>query len=269
VKIDLHMHTSRSDGRWSPQKLAAEATKRRLMAWAITDHDTIAAWRELAPQPGLLCGVEISTWDERGEIHVVALGIDPDHAELTAALANNVAIRRERAQVLLDHVAAKTGQRVTLDDCLPAEAGMITRSHIASALVRAGVVAYRQQAFNELIGDASVQQLYQPAYPSPAEAGELIRAAGGVSVLAHPGLYGDIHRIEGVMRGLDGIEVKHPNLDVGLQKLLMKQAAENNWLLSCGSDFHSDPCRLGDWRLSRSQAMPLLRAAGWQDPVRA
>lgn len=268
MKIDLHMHTCRSDGRWSPARLAQEAHDRHLVAWAITDHDCVDAWRELAPRPGLLCGAEISTRDDQGEIHIVALGIDPDHPDLAGLLARNVAIRVERADCILDHVHARTGVRVARADCRDGEARMITRSHIAGALVRAGVVAHRHQAFAELLGDDIVDAVYRPAFPTPERAAAAIAAAGGVSVLAHPGLYGDIHRIDAVMRHCRGIEIKHPHLDPALQAILARRAAESGWLLSCGSDFHVEPCRLGDWRLSRSQAMPLLRAAGWADPIR-
>lgn len=267
MKLDLHFHSTASDGGWSPTRVADEAERRALRAWALTDHDTIAGWAEVYPRPGLICGTEISTWTGDLEVHVVALGFDPDDAAIAALLESNVAIRRQRAQVILDHVRERTGVAITIDECLVDGAGMITRSHIAGAMVRRGLVGYHQQAFDDHIGDRVVRELYQPGYPSPAEAAAVARAAGGVAILAHPAMYGDINLIERLMTGLDGIEVKHPSIQEPLHRLLVARAEAKGWLLSAGSDFHREPCRLGDWRLSRALAAPLLRAVGWRDPV--
>ena len=200
-------------------------------------------------------------------MHLVGLGFDPEDASLAAIMARHRSLRERRAEAILDHVASLRGKRLDLADCMQPGAEMVTRSHIANALVKHGVVKHRHEAFQDLIGDAHIAHVEMEAYTSTVDTAAAIRAAGGVAVLAHPGMYGDIGRIERLMQGVDGIEIKHPRLDPLLQDLLRALAETNGWLLSCGSDFHAEPCRLGEWRLSRGEAGPLLRAAGWRDPI--
>jgi len=86
VRVDFHLHTTWSDGRLSPGELLEEVARGRLERWAITDHDTLGGSRELAGQPGLVPGVELSCWFEGREVHVAGLGVDPDVPELEAFL---------------------------------------------------------------------------------------------------------------------------------------------------------------------------------------
>jgi len=261
MRIDFHTHSTASDGTWSPRRVAEEAAARRLVAWSLTDHDTIAGWREVRGAAGLIVGCEISTMHREREIHVVALGFDPDDRALADLLDEHVTIRRERATVMLERIAELRGRRLQLADC-QTTAHMITRSHIADALVRAGVVRHRQEAFEDLISNANVARWYHPGYASPAEVASVVRDAGGVSVLAHPGLYGSRELVAELMGELDGIEVKHPHLDPQWQEELVDTARRSGWLRSAGSDFHSEPCRIGDWRLSCAEVGPLLEAIG-------
>lgn len=259
MRLDLHCHSTASDGSWTPQQLAAEAERRRLELWSLTDHDTIAGWQHIRNSPGLIIGCEFSTLFQDREIHIVGLGFDAEDEGLLTLMARQVAVRRERAQAILDNIFELRGVRIPIEDC-QTDAAMIIRSHIADALVRAGVVSHRQQAFSDLISDANVARWYTPNYVDPAGLARLVHAAGGVCVLAHPGLYNDQPLIEAVMADLDGVEVNHPRLDPNLKAYLRQRARRAGWLLSAGSDFHNEPCRLGDWRLSRTEIQPLLDA---------
>ena len=114
MKLDLHAHTTASDGWWHPTRLAEEAQRRRLVAWAITDHDTIAGWQRVAEAPGLICGCEFSTTGDGREVHLVGLGFDPEDASLAAIMARHRALRERRAEAILDHVASLRGKRLDL-----------------------------------------------------------------------------------------------------------------------------------------------------------
>ncbi|MHC5068068.1 MAG: hypothetical protein ACYTF0_05725 [Planctomycetota bacterium] len=266
MKLDLHCHSTKSDGSWPAERVAAEASRRRLSAWALTDHDTLAGYHAVAGAPGLICGVEISTWGDDREVHVVGLGVNPNDTGLTDLLSDIRAARHTRAAIILERVGQLRGQTLAapdhwLDD-LP-----ITRSHIAHHLITSGWANNYREVFLDLIGDRQMGELPTPGYPTISAAAAVIHAAGGVAILAHPGIYHDIGRIERLMTACDGCEIKHPNLDPALANMLLTMANERGWLMSAGSDFHRDPCRLGDWRLTRGQARPLLDAVNWRDPI--
>lgn len=265
MKLDLHLHSDRSDGMWRPERLAQEAAARRLRAWAITDHDSLAGWSELAGAPGLLSAVELSAAAEGREVHLVALGLQPKAVALVDHLARVAGIRRARAELILASLRRRLGRAPSLAECWPERAAVITRSHLAQALVRAGLCAHPHAAFADLIGDRALADLDLPPLPGVAEVAAVARGVGAVLLLAHPGIYGDIALIERlmVMGNLDGLETNHPRLAPSLRVLLCALAQKHGWLQSAGSDFHGGPCRMGDWRLSRGVALPLLRRCGW------
>ncbi|MFW5844926.1 MAG: PHP domain-containing protein [Planctomycetota bacterium] len=269
MRIDLHLHTWFSDGSCSPHTVAAEAAQQRLRAWALTDHDCLDGWAALRDAPGLIPGVEITCSHEGREVHVVGLGFDPADAELNDFLAGIRRLRHVRFGRLRALVEAHYGCRLPDPiDCGPSVSP--SRLHLARALQRTGIITHAQQAFADCLGDAQLRGSDLPAFPAVAEGAALLRSAGGVALLAHPGVYGGIELIDRLMRigELDGLETNHPKLPDGLRRGIEDLATRHGWLRSCGSDFHwHGSRRIGDWRLSHAAAAPLLQRIGWSDAL--
>lgn len=236
MRIDFHLHTHFSDGGLPAEDLLRHVRLARLTHWAITDHDTLAAYHRLRGQPGLIAGVEITAEAGGQEVHVVALGIDPDHRGFVEFLAGIRALRRHRIGALI----AMLGEtdRLTIAGIAP-QADSVTRWHLGSALVAIGRARSVGAAFEELIGDAHQAELAQPPYPTLADTVAAVHAAGGVAILAHPGIYGTVEPILAYLdAGLDGLETNHPRLDVDLARDLVAIADARRCYQSCGSDTH-------------------------------
>ncbi len=262
MRLDFHLHTCRSDGQLTPAELLVAVRRARLEAWAVTDHDTLAGWRELRSEPGLIPGAEVTAGLDGHEIHIIALGIDPEDAGFAAFLLAIRDLRRERLGRLIAKLGL--GDRLTLEQLASAGADSLSRNHLAQALVRLGRASSVPDAFNGPLGDAAIAGMDLPPYPAPPVAVAAIRAAGGVAILAHPGMYGDVESVARILDlGFDGLEVKHPKLDPELSERLIAQAALRGLYVSCGSDTHWLGARQpGDYRLPREQALPLLRRLG-------
>ncbi len=270
--MDLHLHTSASDGTLEPQALAAAVRRQGVDLWAVADHDTLAGWRELAGQPGLVPGVEATAGADGREIHIVGLGIDPDHAGLADLLAGNRALRRRRIEVLISRLPAKLAGGMTPDDVArlgaPRVPDSLTRLHLARALVARGCLCSTSRAFADYLGDEHAADAGLPQFPSVRATAEAIRAAGGLAILAHPGQHGSMPAIEALMaEGLDGLEVRHPGLDTTLAAAMDARAAETGWWCSAGSDLHylgarrPGMCRLDAAREDRMRRRLVLEAA--------
>ena len=246
--IDLHSHTWLSDGELSPAALVERAQQRGVRQLAITDHDSIAAHRELALQQlpsdlELLSGVEISANWEGREIHIVGLLIDLDDSGLNPLLTRQQQHRRERAADIglqLER-AGITGLASYLEQ-LPCES--VGRSHIAGFLVESGHVGSKQQAFSKYLGKRGKLQTSVP-WCSMEEAVSTLRAAGGISVLAHPDRYAfnraRLRRLlmEFAACGGDALEVSYSNLHPEKLAMLGALALETGLWASVGSDFHT------------------------------
>lgn len=261
--IDLHTHTTASDGKCTPQELVARAVSARVSVLAVTDHDTVAG----CPDAALACaqasiqfiaGVEITAVADERDIHVLGYGVDPGAPELTAFLA---AQRTQRVERVREMVARLGACRIVLDcDAIlrPAERASgtaIGRPAIARALVEGGHVASVKQAFDEWLSRG------RPGFvprigPSPKEVFRQIHGAGGLASLAHPVLVKHDEWIPGFVRdGLDALEVYHPDhTDADAARYLVT-AAEFGVLVTGGSDFHGDEghrtARLGAVSLPR------------------
>lgn len=263
MRIDLHIHSIASDGQAPASEIAAEAGERRLKLWALTDHDTIDGLLSL-PRPwpkGLVTGVEITADFEGAEIHIVGLGFNTLEISLRAHLEHVRAIRVRRLQIMIDFVNEKRSSDLTFAEVM-AKSTVVTRAHLARALVERGIAATYRDAWSDLIGDAHIARLDLPHWPGIAETAEAIHHAGGIAILAHPGLIRDLGRIENIMRlGLDGLEANHPHLDPNLAKPLIALAKKKKWLMSAGSDSHQNPkhSSLGEWTLDLSLLNPLAR----------
>jgi predicted metal-dependent phosphoesterase TrpH len=239
--VDLHAHSTCSDGALAPAAVVRLAVDAGVKALALTDHDTIEGLpeaRAAAADAGLqlIDGVEISCWYGR-EIHVLAYFVDPNDAHLRAVLADRKAARLERAHTMSDRLA-RLGAPIDVKKLLASAEGNIGRPHVARALLDAGHVRTFDEAFTRFLGRDA------PAYVTPsrfetADAIALVHDCGGVAVLAHPGVEGiddSLPRL--VDMGLDGIEAVHPAHDEGQRRKYRRLAEKYGLVPTGGTDFH-------------------------------
>jgi hypothetical protein len=241
--VDLHLHTTHSDGVHSPEEVVAFARQARLSAIAITDHDTLdglpagAAAAEAAAIE-FIPGVELSASDHHADVHILGYYMDPDTPGLAAELCVLREGRLARAERILD-LLARLGAPLYLHRVVTiADGAPVGRPHIGAALIEAGHVGTMDEAFDRYIG------YHAPAYVpkrtlDPAGAIDLVKRAGGVPVLAHPGSLRRDDLIPGlVAHGLAGIEVWHPKHDAQRVRNYMAAAETYGLLVTGGSDFH-------------------------------
>ena len=208
-----------------------------------------------------MTGVEITADYEGSELHIVGLGFNTLELSLRAHLEHVRAIRVRRLQGMIDFVNEKRSSDIIFAEVM-AKSTVATRAHLARTLVERGLAATYRDAWTDLIGDVHIARLDLPHWPGIAETAEAIHHAGGLAILAHPGLLQDLSRIENLMRlGLDGLEVSHPHLDPNLAKPLIALARKKKWLMSAGSDSHQNPktSQLGEYTLDLSLLHPLAR----------
>lgn len=245
------MHSTASDGELAPAELMRFAADLGVTTIALTDHDTAAGVkeaREAAVALGLrfYSGIEVSCqWGKRC-IHVVGLGIDEDNAELTAAVNRFACQRARRARDIADKLMAlgcpDLCDRAT---AIAPNKAVISRNHFALALIEAGVVKNQQEAFDRFLGDNAPAFVMAP-WPELAAAVALIRHAGGVAVLAHPGRYTfkkewmlDELVTAFVEAGGRGIEVVSGSQPPEFTPRCLDWARRYGLAVSVGSDFHS------------------------------
>ncbi len=255
--VDLHAHTTCSDGVLTPEELVAAAVDAELAALAITDHDTVdgvgraqQAAASITARLEVIPGIELSSQAGGREIHMLGLFIDPATPELGNLAALQRTYREERAETMVARLQ-KLGIRIDLEAVADIASGApIGRPHMAAALVRAGVVAASQEAFDRYLG------IGRPAFTpkrstAAADAISAIHVAGGVAVVAHPGSSRVREKLLGELAalGLDGIEVRHPRHHRRRERSLLELSERLGLLPSGGSDFHG-PGR-GDARLGQ------------------
>lgn len=266
VHLDLHLHTTCSDGSQAPEAVVALARRAGLHAIAVTDHDTtagVAAARGAGAVAGVqvIAGIELSCELDGEEVHLLGYGIDPDHPGLRAVTDRRTVLRRERAAEIVDRLRA-LGVGITTDDIrVPAANASVGRPHVAEALVRLGAVRTMQEAFNRFIGDG--QPAAVPSRGPDVAAGiAAVAAAGGVSVWAHPSLEdtGSFARLRAV--GLEGIEALRPSLTPVASSALEVAAREAGLLVTGGSDWHGGPPPLGAWYVTDRHVAVLLERLG-------
>ncbi|GAA1484573.1 PHP domain-containing protein [Brachybacterium fresconis] len=259
-RIDLHTHSSWSDGTCGVDELLRRARRAQLDVLALTDHDTIDGWAELpqavaATGVAVVPGIEVSAEHESLSVHVLALLVEPDaDSELAREMARARCSRVERARSMVQLIAAD--HPITWEDVRAQAAGettVIGRPHIADALVARGAIPDRSAAFQEILSPSG--PYYVPYYaPGPVQAVRAIREAGGVAIVAHPGsvtrdadLPVDLLE-EMVGAGLAGIEVEHREHDEAERARLRDFATAHDLLITGGSDYHGagKPNRLGE-----------------------
>ncbi len=247
--IDLHAHSSASDGTESPAGLVASAVAAGLSALAITDHDTTLGWAgatDAARHAGLTLvpGIEVSCARGHRSVHLLAYLPDPDHPALVAELEQARDSRETRLDRMVEKMAA-AGVPVSVE-AVRAQVGPGAtpgRPHIADALVRAGVVEHRDEAFARWLGDDSPYYVAHYA-PDPVRAVEVVRAAGGVPVVAHPssrtrtGTVGDDLIEELAAAGLAGLEVRHRDHAEADVRQLSALAEALGLFCTGSSDYH-------------------------------
>lgn len=248
MRIDLHTHSTQSDGTETPAEVMRSAAEAGLDVIALTDHDTTRGWGQAAravAETGvtLVPGIEISCAYDGISIHLLGYFIDPLDAALLGELERARSSRRTRAQRMVEKLAPDTGLSW---DQVQEQFGADTtigRPHIADALIAAGVVASREEAFAAYLASGSKYHVSHYA-PHPAVATRLVRGAGGVPVMAHPfaaarGRTVGSDVIEGMAdAGLAGLEIYHrDHTDEAIGQGL--QLAERLGLLVTGSsDYH-------------------------------
>jgi len=274
VRVDLHSHTSASDGELSPLDLLELQAAQGTMLTAFTDHDTLEGWHQAMAGtqravhlPRLLAGIEFSTCCGSREIHVVGLGFDPHHAALVTAIASQRERRLQRATRIAQRLEY-LGIRGALE-AAQSHAGGNTpgRPHFARFLVDTGRVRSSDEAFHRYLGQG------KPAacridWPSMQQGIEWIRQAGGRAVLAHPLAYGMTgKRLRALVGefgecGGDAIEIALPGLSAQHMAGLVALAREASLRASAGSDIHAAT----GWRMpARIPALPQGVEPVWAD----
>ena len=247
--IDLHSHSTASDGSMSPHELVQHALRQGLTALSLTDHDTVSGIDEaIASARGtglnLIPGIEIeAAWEDRGVFHVLGLGVDHTSVVMQALIPIIQGLRNSRNKLILERMAA-AGIHATMDNIAgKLDSTIITRPHFADYLISIGLVKDRQQAFDQYLTPG--KPFFEPYPGLPLETiVQTIHNAKGKSVVAHPlSLYVSWGRMEKLMHewkaiGVDGIETWHPSASWNDAKRLDKLAMAAGLRISAGSDFH-------------------------------
>jgi predicted metal-dependent phosphoesterase TrpH len=251
LKIDLHTHTSYSDGTDTPAQLINKALAAGISIIGLTDHDSVSGWQEatnaLRVGISLVPGAEISCQTSDGiSVHILGLLFDSNNSELMDTLEKTRENRHGRMEKIIARIN-EAGIDITMNDVLEqlSDGATLGRPHLADALVKKGIVASRDEAFTQMLHNNS--KYYVSHYsPTPEAAIKLIKAAGGVSVIAHPmashrgrtisqETFGSI-----IEAGLDGIEVDHRDHSPDEKLQLIQLASESNLVMTGASDYHGN-----------------------------
>lgn len=241
--LELHCHTTYSDGLLTPIELVQAALASGVRALGITDHDTVSGWDEAIaaapPELEIVPGLELSTvWRDRS-LHI--LGFYPDRDRLVPPLAERLEGRKRRAQEMIDKLAA-LGYPIELPQM--GEGMAPGRPHIANAMVQAGYVESSRDAFDRFLGDDKPAFVQYEKF-SAIEGIKLLRDCGAVPVWAHPFLFrgAPVKEVlpELVEAGLMGLEVFHPSHTLWQAERLKEMCAQYGLLMTGGSDFHGMP----------------------------
>jgi len=248
VRIDLHTHSDQSDGTQAPADVMRAAADAGLDVVALTDHDTTRGWGQAARavrDTGVtfVPGIEISCAADGISIHLLGYFVDPLNATLLAELERTRASRRSRARRMVERLGPDTG--LTWEQVQEQSGAEVTvgRPHIADALIASGVVASREEAFASYLSSGSKYHVSHYA-PDPAHATRLVRAAGGVPVMAHPFATARGRTVEAdviermVDAGLAGLEVHHRDHSAEEVGQGLRLAERLGLLVTGSSDYH-------------------------------
>lgn len=257
-RIDLHTHTDRSDGTFTPAELVRLAAERDIDVVAITDHDTTEALEEgrtagASAGVDVVPGVELSAEHDRRSVHVLAYWVDVGDRAFQSELSRLRDQRLRRGELMVERLG-ELGVPVSWERVLEiARGGNVVRPHVAQALVEAGHVASVEEAFDVWIGDDRPANIAKHAL-APGDAVRLIREAGGAAVVAHPGMWdGEAPLPRDLIEqmadaGLAGLEAEHTDHSPEQRERYRAVAEELGLVPTGGSDCHGtryDPIRLG------------------------
>jgi hypothetical protein len=246
--VDLHVHSSVSDGAYLPREVVRQAKEVGLKAIALTDHDTTAGTAEALAAGAefgieVIPAVEISAEFEDGACHILGYFIDPEDARLTSALVEARSGRQKRNRDILLRLAA-LGMPLTMDEVTrEVTGGVVTRAHFAAALIRKGYVRSWDEAFDKYLSRGKPAFVYRQRL-EPEEAIRAVRAAGGLAVLGHPrqlnrSLAETDQWMERLARaGLDGVETQTPDHSANLGRHYLETAERLGLLETGGTDWH-------------------------------
>ncbi|MCC3281047.1 MULTISPECIES: PHP domain-containing protein [Arthrobacter] len=249
MRIDLHTHSNVSDGTEAPGAVMAAARAAGLDVVALTDHDSTAGWAEAAEAAAtlgvtLVPGMEVSCRTADGiSVHVLSYLHDPSHPGLRKEIAKSRSARVSRAEQMVERLSEDYPISWQDVEEQVAPGATIGRPHIADALVAVGVVPTRSAAFAGILTGRSKYFVAHYA-PDPAVAVELIRAAGGVPVFAHPEasargrVVGEETYHQMIDAGLAGVEIEHRDNPEAGREYLRRLAAEHSLLVTGSSDYH-------------------------------
>ncbi len=241
--VDLHLHSTASDGTLTPTDLVHEAAERGVTLIALTDHDTtegVAEATAAARESGLslVPGVELSAESELYDVHILGLFLRVEHPGLQEALAR-LRVAREARNARILELLRSVGAPVSAERVQEISGpGSVGRPHIAAAMVEAGHVASQGEAFYRYLGRG------KPAYVrraqlEPAEACRIVKGADGIPVLAHPAKIGSSDLIDEVIaQGVEGVEAFHADQSTEDTEMLLALAKRHSLLVTGGTDSH-------------------------------
>jgi len=244
--VDLHTHSTASDGTFSPEKLVHMAAKRKVEVLSLTDHDTmdgVAEVGSLCGEKGIrfIPGIEISCHCLGEEVHILAYGVDAQSEKLKAFLQERLQDRLERLEAMrlkLDEAGIYISEEeVRRQIHSPSAAG---RPHLARALVNKGYASSLHDAFQHYLGFGKTGYVPRKEVPSETVL-DLIRQLGGLGIVAHPGHLRNQSILDHLhAQGLQGLEAHHPIHKAWQKQHYEKWAAERGLVVTGGSDFHGD-----------------------------
>jgi predicted metal-dependent phosphoesterase TrpH len=246
ARIDLHSHSRSSDGQYAAAEVARLAAQAGVKVWSLSDHDTVAGMPAAAAAAAglgirLVPGIELSAFLERREIHLLGHFLDFEHPTLRRFEDFLAEQRRERMHLIVGKLAA-LGVHLRITDIEKFGDGKtIGRPHVAQAILETGAVGSVKEAFDRYLGEG--KPAFVARYRLEAEdAVRLVRGAGGVTTVAHPGVSRleriDLERLRGV--GVDGVEVHHPDHNPSVREKYLRIAEALDLVPTAGSDFHGE-----------------------------
>jgi predicted metal-dependent phosphoesterase TrpH len=245
VEVDLHLHTTASDGTLTPRLLIDQLATTTLRVVAVTDHDSTEGLDEAVataakyPQLAVIPGIELGTATGDSELHLLGYFIDASNPALQSTLVQFRAERVEAARAMVKRLA-ELQRPVSWDRVVELAGGSVGRPHVARAMVEAGHVETVAEAFNRYIGDKGVASVPRPKL-HPVKALELIHSAGGIGVVAHPRT---VDRLDDLVKqlaeaGLAGIEVYAEKYASRRRDSYLDIATRHDLVPSGGTDYHA------------------------------